>query len=309
MISSEWLTFTTVAKGPEGTSIRKKVMLRHVTEECVAVDAPSITFPNAGGVEGAKSKARAVIELNNVSFRYGNDEDFILSDVSGKLCRESRVAICGSGACGKSTLMQMICSELKPMEAKGGQTGAIVRTSSLRLAHMRQDHMKTLDACLDSSPLDYISKRFQHGYDVELQQRLMQTGGMEEAESKSISAEAAGSDKRPLTRREIKKHVETFGIDEETCCNGKIRGLSASQKVCLSLAAMFWTKPHYIAVDEFAKDLDIETTKALSIAFQNFKGGILLIEPEGDFVEKVCTETWTLEHGLVTVAKTANGMR
>lgn len=309
MISSECLTFTTVTKGPQGTTIKVCGVASVEPKEGVAVDAPSITFPNAGAVEGVKSKARSVIEFNDVSFRYGNEEDFILSEISGKLCLESRVAICGSGACGKSTLMQMICSELKPMEGKGGQTGEIVRTSSLRLAYMRQDHMKYLDACLDSSPLDYISKRFQHGYDAELQQRLMQTGGMEEAESKSISAEAAGSDKRPLTRREIKKHVETFGIDEEMCCNGKIRGLSASQKVCLSLAAMFWTKPHYIAVDEFAKDLDIETTKALSIAFQNFKGGILLIEPEGDFVEKVCTETWTLEHGLVTVAKTANGMK
>jgi len=278
-------------------------------KECMVVGVPRVTFPFAGGLEGVKSKAMPVIELKKVSFRYGNDEDFILSGVSGKLCLNSRVAICGSGSCGKSTLLRIICSELKPIEGKCGETGKVVRSGNLRLAYMRQDHMKTLDASSDCSPLDYISRRFQHGYDEDLLQQLMQTGGMDEAESKSMSVQAAGSEKRPLTRREIKKHVETFGIDEEMCCNRQISSFSASQKVCLSLAAMFWTKPHYIAVDDFAKDLDAETTEALSLAFQNFKGGILMIDPEGDFVQKVCTETWTLERGVVTLAKTANSVR
>ena len=39
------------------------------------------------------------------------------------------------------------------------------------------------------------------------------------------------------------------------CCNRQIRGFSAGQKVRLSLAAMFWTKPHLIAVQVAVKDL------------------------------------------------------
>lgn len=266
------------------------------TNISAVVAAPSIIFPNGGAVEGVKSKKRPVIELKNVSFRYGIGEPFILSGISGKLCLDSRVAICGSSASGKSTLMKMICSELKPMADKGGQTGEVVCNNNLRLAFMTQGHMKTLDACSDLTPFGYISKRFQHGYD-------------EEAASKSISAETTSSDKRPLTSREIRKHLKTLGIDEEVCSNQQICNLSASQKVCVSLAALFWTKPHFIVVDEFAKSLDTETTEALSFAFQNFQGGMLLVEPEGDFAEKVCTEKWTLEDGLVTVAKTAAGLK
>merc|ERR1711907_247712 len=71
-----------------------------------------------------------------------------------------------------------------------------------------------------------------------------------------IAAKAAGLDQRPLTRREIVRHCEAFGIDEEMCCNQQVRGFSASQKVRLSLAAMFWTKPHLIAVDEPTNYLD-----------------------------------------------------
>ena len=48
-----------------------------------------------------------------------------------------------------------------------------------------------------------------------------------------IAAKAAGLDQRPLTRREIVRHVEAFGVDEEMCCNQLIKGFSAGQKVRL----------------------------------------------------------------------------
>jgi len=318
-ILKEWLTFKAKGARQDSKDTTLKVAKPQSdigttikdgdaqTTESVVVGAPSIVFPSGGALEGAKSKKKPALELKNVSFRYGIDKPFVVSGVSGKLCLDSRVAICGSG---KSTLMKMICSELRPVADKVGRTGEVRHLiSDLRLAVMPQDHMKILDACSDLTPFGYISKRFQDGYDEELQQRLMQTEGMEEAESKSISTEAAGSDKRPLTSREIRKHFKNFGIDEEMCSNTQISSLSTSQKVCLSLAALFWTKPHIIAVDEFPKGLDTETMEALSLAFQNFQGAILLVETEGCFADKVCSEKWTLEDGLVTVAKTTTGLK
>jgi len=124
-----------------------------------------------------------------------------------------------------------------------------------------------------------------------------------------IAAKAAGIDQRPLTRREIVRHVEAFGIDEEMCCNQLIKGFSAGQKVRLSLAAMFWTKPHLIAVDEPTNYLDVETVEALAKALTNFRGGIVMIEPKTDFVEKICNEKWHMEDSAVTVEKLKNGAK
>merc|ERR1712107_632850 len=67
---------------------------------------------------------------------------------------------------------------------------------------------------------------------------------------------------------------------------------SAGQKVRLSLAAMFWTKPHLIAVDEPTNYLDVETVEALAKALSTFRGGIVMIEPKTDFVERICNEKW-----------------
>merc|ERR1719329_1787816 len=121
-----------------------------------------------------------------------------------------------------------------------------------------------------------------------------------------IAAKAAGLDQRPLTRREVVRHCEAFGIDEEMCCNRQIRGFSAGQKVRLSLAAMFWTKPHFICVDEPTNYLDVETVEALAKALINFRGGIAMIEPKTDFVERICNVKWHMDGGAITVEQLDN---
>ncbi|CAE7202660.1 HEF3 [Symbiodinium sp. CCMP2592] len=355
-------------EGEEGGEDKKAAVV-----QAPIAGPPKIAFPIPGSVEGVKSSSKAVIEFKNLSFRYGKDKDYLISDVAGKLSLGSRVAICGRNGCGKSTLMTLICSEMNATEGKDGKLGDVTRHCNLRVAYMKQDHLKTLGPYFDTSPLNYITQRFKNGYDEELQKRLIEPEDDEEAARRAtlakqhgkygnqvgellsrskqgsqlyyevkweglddpkqntmvslktlrdmsldkvviacderIAAKAAGLDQRPLTRREITKHCEAFGIDEEMCCNQQIRGFSAGQKVRLSLAAMFWTKPHFIAVDEPTNYLDVETVEALAKALNNFRGGILMIEPKMDFVEKVCNETWTLEDGKLKVEKLDNGLK
>eukprot|EP00746_Dinoflagellata_sp_MGD_P000859 gnl/MRDRNA2_/MRDRNA2_101597_c0_seq1.p1 gnl/MRDRNA2_/MRDRNA2_101597_c0~~gnl/MRDRNA2_/MRDRNA2_101597_c0_seq1.p1 ORF type:complete len:1388 (-),score=421.45 gnl/MRDRNA2_/MRDRNA2_101597_c0_seq1:268-4431(-) len=372
------LSLDTAKKGEEdgsedGSEEGKEGGAKRASVSAPVSGPPKISFPIPGSVEGVKSSSRAVVELKNVNFRFGKDKDYLIKNVSGKLCLNSRVAICGKNGCGKSTLMTLLCSELSASEAADGSLGEVTRHCNLRMAYMKQDHLKVLEPYFDTSPLVYISQRFQNGYDEELQKRLIEPEDEEEAERRMklakefgkygnqvetligrskqgnsvvyevkwenlddakmntletvatlrkmgldkvviacderIAAKAAGADQRPLTRREIVKHCEAFGIDEEMCCNRQIRGFSAGQKVRLSLAAMFWTKPHFICVDEPTNYLDVETVDALAKALQGFRGGIVMIEPKTHFMEKICNETWTLENGEVTVAKLNNGVK
>mmetsp|Transcript_45337 Transcript_45337/g.98578 ORF Transcript_45337/g.98578 Transcript_45337/m.98578 type:complete len:1420 (+) Transcript_45337:85-4344(+) len=334
---------------------------------------PKLSFPIPGTMEGVKSSSKAVLEIKNASFRYSKDKDYLLADVSGKLSLSSRVAICGRNGCGKSTLMTLLCSEMNPSENKDGTTGEVQRHCNLRMAYMKQDHLKSLGPFFDTSPFVYISQRFKNGYDGDLQARLIEPEDEDEADKRKalakehgkygneveelisrtkvgsqlayevrwkglddpkqntiepisklramgldkviiacderIAAKAAGLDQRPLTRREVIRHCEAFGIDEEMCCNRQIRGFSAGQKVRLSLAAMFWTKPHLIALDEPTNYLDVETVEALAKALGTFRGGIVMIEPKTDFVERICNEKWNIEEGVVTVEKLKNNVK
>lgn len=334
---------------------------------------PKLSFPIPGSMEGVKSGSKAVVEAKNLAFRYSVDKDYLFQNVTCKLSLNSRVAICGRNGCGKSTLMTLLCFEATASENKDGTIGEVIRHCNLRMAYMKQDHLKALGPFFDTSPFVYITQRFKDGYDGDLQKRLIDPETVEEADKRKqlakehgkygnevedlvsrakmgselayevqwkglndskqntmekisklkmmglekvviacderIAAKAAGLDQRPLTRREIARHCEAFGIDEEMCCNRQIRGFSAGQKVRLSLSAMFWTKPHLIAVDEPTNYLDVETVEALAKALNTFRGGIVMIEPKTDFVERICNEKWNMEDGVVTVEKLKNGAK
>merc|ERR1712056_95436 len=55
---------------------------------------------------------------------------------------------------------------------------------------------------------------------------------------------------RPLTTREIVKHLEPFGITEEMTTHRMVGSFSAGQKSKMMLGASMWIKPHVIAFDE-----------------------------------------------------------
>merc|ERR1712217_386149 len=81
-----------------------------------------------------------------------------------------------------------------------------------------------------------------------------------------VAAQAVGLDQRPLSQREIVKHLESFGLDEDMILNRQIGGFSAGQRSKLTLGAAFWIKPHIVALDEPTNYIDMETLDALAKA-------------------------------------------
>lgn len=114
------------------------------------------------------------------------------------------------------------------------------------------------------------------------------------------AATAAGNDQRPLSQKEILKHLESFGLNEDQVLNQHIGSFSAGQKSKLTLGAAFWTKPHVVALDEPTNYIDMETLDALAKALQRFKGGMVVISHSSDFVERVCTEQWLVEGNTIS---------
>merc|ERR1719181_1248331 len=104
----------------------------------------------------------------------------------------SRVAICGRNGCGKSTLMTLLCSEMSPSENKNGKIGEVSRHCNLRMAYMKQDHLKALGPFFDTSPFVYITSRFKDGYDGDLQKRLIEPEDDEDAARRAKLAKQYG---------------------------------------------------------------------------------------------------------------------
>mmetsp|Transcript_67005 Transcript_67005/g.160565 ORF Transcript_67005/g.160565 Transcript_67005/m.160565 type:complete len:1485 (+) Transcript_67005:94-4548(+) len=123
--------------------------------------------------------------------------------------------------------------------------------------------------------------------------------GAAKAYDERMAAQAAGIHERPLSGKEIVKHFEQFGLDEEMVMNRNIGSFSAGQKSKTTLGAAFWIKPHVVALDEPTNYIDMETLDALAKALQRFKGAVIVISHSSSFVNSVCEEFWHVEENKV----------
>lgn len=68
------------------------------------------------------------IEVKNLSFRYSEDEPYLIKDLSFYISTNESVAIVGATGCGKSTLMKLLMGELKAETGEIKIAGKIVKT-------------------------------------------------------------------------------------------------------------------------------------------------------------------------------------
>jgi ATPase subunit of ABC transporter with duplicated ATPase domains len=80
-----------------------------------------------------------------------------------------------------------------------------------------------------------------------------------------------------------------------------LKTLSGGLKSRVVLAAAVWSSPHLVCLDEPTNFLDKNTLNALVEALTNFKGAVVVISHNQEFVDKVAQECWLLQDGCLTV--------
>ncbi|ORE03520.1 hypothetical protein BCV72DRAFT_337915 [Rhizopus microsporus var. microsporus] len=105
---------------------------------------------------------------------------------------------------------------------------------------------------------------------------------------------------RPLTAKEIEKHLTEVGLEPEFASHSHIRGLSGGQKVKLVIGAAMWNRPHMLVLDEPTNYLDRESLGALATAIREYGGGVVIVTHNREFSEALCNEVWKVENGYLT---------
>ena len=180
------------------------------------------------------------IELNHISFRYGENMPYVLNDLSLKIHAGEYVAIVGRTGCGKSTLIRLMLGFEKP------EKGAIF--------YDRHD--------LES--VDPRSLRKQIGV-------VIQNGGLFQGDIYSNIVISAPQ----LTLDEAWEAAETAGIADDirempmgmqTIISEGQGGISGGQKQRLMIARAIAPKPKVLIFDEATSALDNKTQKQVSDA-------------------------------------------
>lgn len=121
----------------------------------------SFTFPTPGLLEGIKSKGKAIIKMENCTYKYPMREIPTVMNITLQASLNSRVAVTGPNGAGKSTIIKIFCGELKPT------IGNVWRHQNMRIAYIAQHAFYHLEKHLDKTPNEYIQWRYSSGEDRE----------------------------------------------------------------------------------------------------------------------------------------------
>merc|ERR1719453_2364163 len=124
-------------------------------------DVVKFVFPKPGALEGVKSRTKAIMKMQGVSFQYPSRDAPTVMDIGLQVSQVSRVAVIGPNGAGKSTAIKLLTGELKPSK------GTIWKHPSMRLAYVAQHAFQHLEKHYRSTAVDYIMWRFAGNDDKE----------------------------------------------------------------------------------------------------------------------------------------------
>jgi elongation factor 3 len=164
-------------------------------------------FPEPGFLEGVKTKDKAILKVDKVSFAYPNTTKNIIENASVYVALNSRIGCIGPNGAGKSTLIKLLTGETEPT------TGTVWKHPNLRIAYVAQHAFHHIESHLDKTPIEYVQWRFAPGEDREGCQKA--TRQVTEEESKTmLAAKTLAPDgvqrkvEKLLARRKLKKDYE-----------------------------------------------------------------------------------------------------
>ncbi|KAL9041967.1 MAG: hypothetical protein Q9214_003930 [Letrouitia sp. 1 TL-2023] len=162
-------------------------------------------FPEPGYLEGVKTKAKAIVRVNNMAFQYPGTSKPQISDITFQCSLGSRIAVIGPNGAGKSTLINVLTGELIPT------VGDVYTHENIRIAYIKQHAFAHIDHHLDLTPSEYIQWRFQTGEDRETMDRANKTVTNEDEKAMDKIYKIDGTQRRVIgihSRRKFKNSYE-----------------------------------------------------------------------------------------------------
>ncbi len=110
--------------------------------------------------------------------------------------------------------------------------------------------------------------------------------------------ENIASDRDEVIVGGVKKHVYSYLADflfSPERVRTPVKALSGGERARLMLAKLFLKPANLLIMDEPTNDLDIETLELLEEQLLNYKGTLLLVSHDREFLDHVVTSTFVLE--------------
>ena len=123
-------------------------------------------FPQPGPLDGVKSKGKALMKMEGVSYMYPVNKHYTITGITVQVSLSSRVGCVGPNGAGKSTMIKCLTGEVEPT------IGTRWAHPSLRMAYVAQHAFHHIESHLSKTPNEYIRWRYQAGDDKEAMNKV-----------------------------------------------------------------------------------------------------------------------------------------
>ena len=194
---------------------------------------------------------RQALEIENLSFAYPGSGRRVINDLTLSLNAGDRLAVIGENGVGKTTLLKLLTGELVP------QHGQIRWAEKARYGYYAQDHAADFDS--DLSLTEWVSEYARANAD-------------------------AGEDLETLIRGTLGRLL--FSGDE---VRKAVRVISGGEQGRMLFGKLMLQKPNVLVMDEPTNHLDMESIESLNTALELFKGTLVFVSHDREFVSSLAT--------------------
>ena len=225
-----------------------------------------------------------MIILEDIALRRG--QKLLFSGASATLQPGQKIALIGGNGCGKSSLFALLLDELQ------ADAGDIRGLKGLRISHMAQE--------TETSAL--IARDYVIAGDAALFNTLKDLG----------TADAAGDYERSATLHQRMEELDGYSAErraeqlllglgfEHEKMEAPMSAFSGGWRIRLNLARALMAPSELMLLDEPTNHLDLDTTLWLQSWLQAYRGTLLMISHDRDFIDATCERTLEIAQQTLT---------
>lgn len=216
---------------------------RLLAEESDVTDTPEVIEKYGDAFRPKREnweELKGEIEFRDVSFRYPDGDEYVLTDFNLKVPAGTNVAIVGETGAGKSTLVNLVCRFYEPTKGQVLIDGRDARARSLLWLHSNIGYVLQSPHLFSGTVRENLRYGKPEATDEEIMEAL-----------RIVSAESV------LAKMEK-------GLDTDVGEGGGM--LSTGEKQLLSFARAILADPRILVLDEATSSIDTVTEKAIQNA-------------------------------------------
>jgi ATP-binding cassette, subfamily F, member 3 len=239
-----------------------------------------------------------MITFDNVSKQYGGETLF--DNVSAAFHDDERTGLIGVNGSGKTTLLRMLANEESP------EKGTIRKPTAFTIGYLQQE----VEILVGKTPLEIVLEPFAHllDYEKKMEQLGAHAGGDDHAQSKEalkkIEALHHAVEFHDVYSLESRAEAILAGLGvPKDKWEQPLSALSGGYRMRVALGKLLLLSPGYLLLDEPTNHLDMDSLVWLEKFLGKYKGGMMIVSHDRDFLNRMTGYTAEIHNRTITVSK------